>query len=366
MKILCFNWRDITSPSAGGAEVYLHEIVSRLPDGHQLFLYCGQYKGGKEREELGRIKVIRRGGTYSVYLYAIFDYLFGLRQENFDVIVDSINGVPFFTPLFVRKPKLAIIHHITGRKILFRELPFPLAIIAWIAERMIPLIYRRLPVVTVSESSQKELVKLGIASQQIKIIYNAIDHKMLTPGAKSEKPLLAYVGRIKNYKRLNHLIEAFLLVQGRVPEARLIIAGRGDYADLEALVKRLKLEAWVSLVGEVSEADKLDLLQKAWAMVTPSMKEGWGVTVIEANACGTPTIAYDTPGLRDSIRDDETGLLVPDGNIAGLAEAIVKVLSSQELRETLGKNALRWAANFSWDNSAQKFEQLLESQRGRK
>lgn len=363
MKILFFNWRDITNPSAGGAELYLHEIGKRLAKNHEVFLYCGKYKGCKERDELEGTKIIRRGGTFSIYMYAIFDYLFELRRGNFDVIVDSINGVPFLTPLFVRKPKLAVIHHLVGRRIFFRELLFPFAFIAWTAEKIIPFVYRRIPVVTVSESSKKELVEFGIASEQVQVIYNAIDHKTLEPGVKYEKPLIAYVGRLKKYKRLNHLLEAFRFTKRRIPEVRLIIAGRGDYTDLETSVKRLELEAWVSLRGEVSEVEKLDILQKAWIFVTPSMKEGWGVAVLEANACGTPAIAYDVPGLRDSIRDGKTGLLVPDGNIVALNDAIVKVLSNSEFRGKLSQNALKWASSFSWDTSVGQFTQLLESQK---
>ena len=234
---------------------------------------------------------------------------------------------------------------------------------AWIAEKIIPFVYRKTPVVTVSESSKKELVKFGMASERVQVIYNAIDHKTLEPGVKYEKPLIAYVGRLKKYKRLNHLLEAFRLVKRRIPEVRLIIAGRGDYTDLETSVKRLELEAWVSLRGEVSEVEKLDILQKSWIFVTPSMKEGWGVAVLEANACGTPAIAYDVPGLRDSIRDGKTGLLVPDGNIVALNDAIVKVLSNSEFRGKLSQNALKWASSFSWDTSVGQFTQLLESQK---
>jgi len=360
MKILLFNWRDITHPSAGGAELYLHEIGKRLAANHEVLLYCGKYKGCAEKDELAGIRVIRRGGAFSVYLHAIFDYLRKLRKENFDAIVDNINGVPFFTPLFVRKKKLAVIHHIVGRRIFFKELLPPLAFIALISEKVIPILYRNVNVVTVSESSRKELVRFGIASDKINVIYNSIDQKGFAPGIKSEEPLIAYVGRVKKYKRLDHLLEAFRVVKRSIPEARLIIAGRGDCADLERSVKNLQMKDWVSLMGEVSQEDKRGILQKAWVFVTPSMKEGWGISVIEANACGTPAVAYDVAGLRDSVRNDETGLLVPEADVVKLADTIIKVLSDSELRQRLSQNALKWADSFNWDTTAREFLSILE------
>lgn len=361
MKILFFNWRDNTNPSAGGAELYLHEIGKRLAINHQVFLYCRKYKDCKEKEVLEGIQITRRGGTFSIYLYAIFDYLFELRGMNFDVIVDSINGMPFLTPLFVRKPKVTIIHHLVGWRIFLQELVFPLAIIVWLIEKTIPIVYRKVPVITVSESSRNELVEFGFAGERVHIIRNATNYKKSEPSVKCHEPLIAYIGRLKKYKRLNHLLEAFRLVRSKVPGVRLLIAGRGDYTELKGLVKGFELEEGVDLIGEVSESAKLDILQKAWALVNPSMKEGWGVTILEANACGTPVIAYDVPGLRDSIRDRETGLLVPDGDIGKLADAAIEVLSDKEFREKLSQNALNWASSFSWEKSAGEFLQFIET-----
>ncbi|MFC1999228.1 glycosyltransferase family 4 protein [Chloroflexota bacterium] len=359
MKILCFNWRDITHAMAGGAEVYLHEIAKRLTNEHEVVLFCGKYKGCKGRDEIDGIRIIRRGGSFSVYLHAIFSYLINLRKENYDVVVDSINGVPFFTPLFVRKPKVAIMHHLVKKEIFFRELPLPLAPVGWLAEKTIPFLYGKLPMVTVSDSSRQELIEFGIPEERIRIIYNAIDHTALGYGAKSPKPLIAYVGRIKQYKQVDHLLQAFEIVKKEIAEAELVIAGRGDYGELRKLVKA-QTDSCITLAGEVSEEEKVEILKKAWVFVTPSMKEGWGISVIEANACGTPAIAYDVPGLRDSIRDGETGLLVPQGDIEQLAKAIIELLTDSELRTRVGQNALGWSSCFSWDRSAEEFEQVLK------
>lgn len=359
MKILLYNWRDILDPLAGGAEAYIHEIGKRLARENEVYLYCRRYKGSESRDEIDGIKIIRNGGSFSQYIHAAYDYIFRLRKMDFDVVVDGINGVPFFTPLFVRKPKVAIMHHIVGRRIFFRELPLPLAIVGWTAEKLIPLIYRNVPMVAVSPSTKDELINFGIAANRVYIVYNAIEQHEQGVIKKSEKPLIVYLGRIKTYKQLDHLLHAFAEVIRSIPEAELNIAGRGEYAELERLAENLGISQSVKFVGGVSEEQKIEILKKAWVFVTPSMKEGWGVSVIEANYYMTPAVAYDVPGLRDSINNGVTGMLVSSGSIDELAKATVKILSDSELREKLSQKALSWATGFSWDNSAKEFARVI-------
>ncbi len=359
MRILCFNWRDITHPWGGGAEVFLHEITKRFVPEHEVVWFCGKYEGCREEDEIDGIRIIRRGERFSVYLHAMFNYLFRLRRQNFDIVIDSINGVPFFTPLFVRKPKVAIIHHLMKKDVFFRELPLPAAFVAWLAERMIPFLYRKVPVVTVSNSSRQEIAESGIPDEMLRIIHNAVEHEALGCGVKSARPVIAYVGRIKRYKQVDHLLQAFELVREAMPEAELVVAGRGGQ-NLKKLVGSNPNSNSITLAGEISEEEKAEILKRAWVFVSPSMKEGWGITVIEANACGTPAIGYNVPGLRDSIRDGETGLLVPHGDIEQLAKAIIAVLTDSELRARLSRNALEWSSRFSWDNSAEEFLEILE------
>lgn len=371
MKILIFNWRDISSPFAGGAEVYLHQIARRLADNHEIVIYCGRYAGCLKDEHIEGIRVIRQGNRFSLYIWAFFDYLFKLRKERFDVIIDSINGFPFFTPLFIRRPKVTIIHHLVKRGIFFRELSLPLATIAWGAERMIPFVYHKTPVVTVSQSSMAELIDFGIPEHRIRAIPNAVDDTIKGAGPKtaiekSENPSIIYLGRIKGYKQLDHLLRAFALVADRLPQAELTIAGRGDYSQLEKLVAELGLGPSVRLIGEVSEEEKIGLLKRAWLFATTSLKEGWGVSVLEANACYTPAIAYNVPGLRDAIKDTETGLLIPAGDIEKLGQAIISVLSNAEWIERLGLNAQHWASTFDWARSAENFLQVLKEVNSKK
>lgn len=359
MKILFYNWRDILDPLAGGAEAYIHEIGKRLARDNEVYLYCRRYEGSEPIGEIDGIKIIRKGGSFSLYLHAMYDYIFKLRIKNFDVVVDDINGVPFFTPIFIRKPKVAIMHHVVGREIFFKELPFPLAIAGWVAEKMIPLIYRKVPMIAVSLSTRDELIGFGIAAKRISIVNNAIEKHDHGAIKKSETPLIVYLGRIKIYKQLDHLLQAFGEVITSVPQAVLNIAGRGDCTELAKLAEGLGLKQSVNFIGEVSEEQKYDMLKRAWVFVTPSFKEGWGITVIEANSCGTPAIAYNVSGLRDSIKHEKTGLLVSPGDIHGLAQAILRVVSDAELRSELGRHALEWSSGFSWDRSAEAFSGVL-------
>ncbi len=176
---------------------------------------------------------------------------------------------------------------------------------------------------------------------------------------KSEEPLIVYVGRIKAYKRLDHLIKSFKTVQDEIKNSKLIIAGKGDQKPLKKLSIKLGIESSVEFYNEVSEEEKLRLLHLAWVFVTPSMKEGWGITVIESNACGTPAIAYNVPGLRDSVKYNYNGILVEDGDEKSLANTIAMVLKDGSLRDNLSKNALEWSKQFSWDKSTERFMEAI-------
>jgi glycosyltransferase involved in cell wall biosynthesis len=178
---------------------------------------------------------------------------------------------------------------------------------------------------------------------------------------KSKDPLVVYVGRIKAYKRLDHLIKSFKIIKDVIKNSKLIIAGKGDQKPLKKLSIELGIEPSVEFYDEVSEEEKLRLLRQAWVFVTPSMKEGWGITVIESNACGTPAIAYNVPGLRDSVKYNYNGILVEDGNENSLANTIVMVLKDGSLRDNLSKNALEWSKQFSWERSAEEFLKAMEA-----
>ncbi len=362
MNILVFNWRDTKSAYAGGAETYVQSLASRwVKDGHAVTLFTSNDGHLPQNGETDGVRIIRRGGFYAVYVIASLYYLFHFRGK-FDAIVDSENGIPFFTPLYAKEPVYCLVHHI-HQEVFRKSLVWPLSSLACFLEKdLMPLVYRNCNFITVSDSSKQAMEKHRITMKDIQVVNPGIDIDFLTPGEKAVVPTVSYIGRLKEHKSVHVLIKAFKEVLKNVPTAQLIIAGDGEEEDaLKELAKKLHLESSVAFCGRVSEEEKRDILRKSWVFVTPSMIEGWGITTIEANACGTPVIASDVSGLRDSVRDGETGVLVAHGRADLLAAKITEVLRDASLREFLSRNALQWAGNFGWQRSSQTFMDIVSS-----
>lgn len=347
MNVLIISWRDITHPEAGGAELYLHELAKRVGGlGHEITMLTSRYKGSAEQEIIDGVNVIRRGSKYVFNLAVLWTYLKELRGNGYQTVVEDVYLFPLFTPLFVHKRGTVIITNHLYRGEFLGQVPLPFIPVVWLGEKALRL-YKRSSVTTLSISSKKDLIDMGIPQENITIINPGLDCEFYRPNTslKTGYPSVVYLGMIKKKKNIDHLIKAMVEVKEVLPEARLIIAGRGSsrlYRKLEALAAELNLASSVDFYGEVTVEEKIRLFQSAWVSAHPSAKEGWGIPVIEANACGTPAIAYDVPGHRDSIRDGETGLLVPYGDIEGLASAIVKLLKDEELRERMSRNAPLW------------------------
>lgn len=362
-KILVINWQDIRNPLGGGAEVHFHEIFKRIAQqGHQITLLCCGYKNLPEEEIIDGIHVIRRGKRNFFNFIVPSLYKKYSREFQFDVVIDDLNKIPFFTPLFVKEPLIGIIHHLFGSSI-FIELSIPVALYVTLAEKLVPKIYRNIPMAVVSNSTKQELIIKGFSEPDIHLVYNAVDRSAYQyyPEKKSPYPLVGYLGRIKKYKSVNHLILAFSKVIQKISDARLLIVGDGDYLpELKKLVSQLKLEQVVTFAGATSHEQKIDYLNQMWLAVNPSPKEGWGLTVIESNCCGIPVIAADSPGLRDSVVAGETGLLYPYANHDRLAELIIELIQNDKLRKSLAKKCINWAHQFNWENSATNMLNLIE------
>jgi glycosyltransferase involved in cell wall biosynthesis len=360
MNILIFNWRDLTHPWAGGAEVFLHEVSRRwMRQGHRVTWFCGRHENQPDRECIEGIEIIRRGGIYSVYLHAALYYLSRLR-DHFDVLFDSANGIPFFTPLFSTIPKVVMVHHV-HHEVFFRELPWHLAHLANALESIgLPLVYRRTRFVTVSDSSRRALIDLGVPATQISVLHNGVDCASYRPGPKSKVPLVVYLGRLRYYKSIDVAIRALPGILRAVPDLCFSIVGSGmAETSLRALAQELGVADHVRFHGYVSETEKIRLLQQAHVVVNTSMKEGWGLTMLEANACGTPVVGADVPGLCDSVQHGKTGMLVPYGDPVALAESVRDLLLDHGRRERMEENALAWAALFDWDQAAQRCLHIL-------
>ena len=383
MKILVLNWQDRTNPFAGGAETHLHEIFSRIAafGRHQVTLYCSSYPGAAQSEIVDGMRVIREGGRNMFNYYAPYRYARDFCRQGFDIVIDDVNKIPFFTPLFVREPLLAIAHHLFGKSI-FLEAGVLAGSYVYGAEALLPRAYRRVPFAVVSESTRREMIAKGISPENMTVIPNCIRPDLLQtaarlqrsesnavplPSASSDRAsqpfVIAYFGRLKRYKSAHHLIQAFARIADEFPFAEAHIIGKGDAEpELRAVAQELGLNSpeqeRVRFLGYVPEERKIETLSAAYCVVNPSLKEGWGIINIEANACGAPVIAANTPGLQDSVRHGESGLLYEYGDIEALAAALRLIMNDAALHRRLRAGALNFALQFDWDNSAQ---QMLET-----
>lgn len=362
MNILVLNWQDRLNPLAGGAEVHLHEVFSVIArQGHHVTLLCSTFPGSRAEEVVDGIRVLRSGGRHLFNFVAFRRYLGLLRTARFDVVVDDMNKIPFLTPLYVRKPLVCVTHHLFGRSI-FRETNPLIGSYVWGMEHLAVALFRRrrTPVVVGSHSTRDELVSSGIGD--VTVVHYAVDHAHYRPTGvrRAPVPTIGYFGRLKRYKSIDQLLRAIPRIRQRVPDIRALIVGEGDdRARLEALARELGLSG-VEFTGFVSEERKVELLQEVWLKVTTSSKEGWGLTVLEANACGTPAVASNVPGLREAVLHDETGLLYEYGDTAGLAEAVTRLLTDHELRGRFGERARSFAATFTWERAARETMAVLE------
>ena len=360
-RILIFNWRDTKHRFAGGAEVYIHELAKRwVKAGNSVTLFCGN-DGHNEREEvIDGVQIIRRGGFYFVYFWAILYYLLRFRGQ-YDVVIDSENGIPFFTPLFARGKKFLLIHHV-HQEVFRKSLVPPLSWIATFLEiKLMPFVYKNIQVITVSPSSKKEIMEKELTKVEPIVIYNGVDLSLYKPAQKSHMPLVLYLGRLKYYKSLHIFIHSARKILDKMPHVKFVIAGDGEEGgNLIRLAKKLGIFDKINFVGKVSEEEKIKLYQKAWVVMNPSFMEGWGITTIEANACATPVVAADVPGLRDSVNNPHSGFLVPYGSINEFSAKIMRLIKDDSLRAKMSIEALYWAQQFDWQKSADKSLEILK------
>jgi glycosyltransferase involved in cell wall biosynthesis len=315
-------------------------------------LLCGGWPGCPPRAVLDGIDVTRVGTRNSFRLLARRGYREHFASRPFDVLVEDINKMPLHTPHWGRVPVVAVVPHLFGSTV-FQELPVPIATAVWLAERPIPWVYRKTPFEAISESTADDLVGRGIKRERIRVINCGIDSTTYTPdpAARAPTPVFAYLGRLKRYKAVDLVLRGF--ARAAIPGARLEVAGAGDYRPtLERLASSLDLDDRVTFLGRISEAEKLRLLRRAWALVFTSPKEGWGITNLEAAACGTAVIASNSPGIRESVRNEETGYLVRHGDVEALAAAMKRLAADRVLAERLGAQGRAFATSFTWERAA--------------
>lgn len=365
MKILILSWRCIKNPAAGGSELYFHELAkSWIKSGHEVVWFSPMFPNAKKTEKYEGVEIIRRGNRLSVYFFAFLNYITGKLPRNFDVVIDVENGIPFFSPIYIRNKNIILhIQHI-HKDVWQREFSFPISSIGLFLEtKIMPRVYKKNKIITISKSSANEITESGISSFKPFIVNPGIEFYKKNKGfKKNKKPAVLFLNRIKKYKGINTLLEAANLLNKKgYKNIEFWICGGGD--ELEAMkeyAKELELKN-VTFFGRVSEEKKQELMQKAWVFVNPSSKEGWGIVNIEANYSGTPALGSNVGGIKDSIVNGETGLLFERENYEELADKIEMLIKNKKLREKLSSGGLKWAENFHWKRKAKEYLSAIEA-----
>jgi glycosyltransferase involved in cell wall biosynthesis len=360
--VVFLNWRDTTNPEGGGSELFVERVAAGLAArGRLVTLVCAAHPGVPAEEVVGGVRVLRRGSQRTVYLRAFLLHA-GRRLGAHEAVVDVHNGMPFLSALWCRRPVVILVHHV-HREQWGMVLPRPLARIGWWLESSVaPRVYRNSSYVAVSESTRDELIGLGVRAEAITVIRNGAEPPTPAPvAARAPVPTVCVLGRLVPHKRVEYALEAVARIRRRVPDTRLEIVGRGWWEPrLRAAADRLGLGAAVRFHGFVDEAAKRALLAEAWVLAMPSIKEGWGLAVMEAAAHGTPAVGLRSAGgLAESIVDGVTGLLA--GGPEEFTAQLERVLTDEALRDGLGAAARERCGSFTWERASAEFAAVLDA-----
>ena len=359
MRILILNWRCPRNPRAGGAELVTFEVARRFVQwGHSVEWFAATYAGASPEEDIEGVRILRSGRQWTVHWHAFRRYRRRLRA-NFDAVIDEVNTIPFFTGLWADVPRFMLIHQL-AREVWWYESPFPFSALGFLLEPIYLRLYRNFPVLTVSVSTQQDLIKMGFIGP-ITIVPEGIEPITEVSRLKAANPTFLYVGRLAPSKRVNDIVLAFARFHESFASGQLWLVGTGSVKytrRLIALVDKLDIGPNVRFFGHVPAEEKHRLMAAAHGLVMASTREGWGLVVTEANACGTPAVVYDVPGLRDAVRHEKTGLVVKVSP-AALAGGMTRLISDPELYRRLAIGASKWSREFSFDKSAAAIGKVL-------
>lgn len=363
MNILILNWRDPKNPMAGGAEyVTFEHAKSWVKKGHTVLWLTSRFPHSQKRETLEGVEIVRKGNHLSLFLYAPVFYLFS--GYSFTIVIDEIHGIPFFTPLYVQRPIIAFIHEVAG-EIWNYAYPFPLNHIGRFIESFSFGFYRKIPFWTDASSTIDELQKIGIQREHCIAIPCPIRALPTNDLSKKEaRPTFIFVSRIVAMKGIEDVLDAFSIILQSKKDAQLWIVGSGKQSYLKKLkekVKDLGLEQNLVFFGFIPENKKLELLKRAHLLLHASVKEGWGLVVLEAASQGTPSVAYNVSGLRDTIKDKKTGILVFPKSPRELAKAAISLLEDQKQYKAMQKAGIEWISSLNWENVTERSMDLIYS-----
>jgi glycosyltransferase involved in cell wall biosynthesis len=364
-------WRDAAHPEGGGSETYVETIADELSTrDHRVTVFTALYPGAAREERRGPITFIRRGGRFTIYPWAGLLYVGGVfgigplsrrRLGRPNVIVDVGNGMPFLSKIYARIPVIALVFHV-HREQWSVVMPPALARIGWWIESWLaPRVYRRCRYVTISQASRTDLIKLGVDGDRITVIYSGTPPMIGEPMPRDLHPSLVVLCRLVPHKRVEAALSAVAALREEFPSLTLTVAGQGWWEPkLRELTEELGVGDRVSFAGHVSEETKHALFSRSWLALTPSIKEGWGLTIVEAGACGTPTIAMaGAGGVTEAVVDGESGLLATDEE--HLRTLVRDLLRDPERREAMGVSAAKHAQSFTWERSGERFAELVDS-----
>lgn len=355
--IVVLNWRDTRHPQGGGSERFVEHVATGLASrGHRVTVCCSAYAGAAADEFVRGVRFRRRGNDLTVYCFTL---LFLLRTRA-DLVVDTQNGLPFFSRLVVRCPVIVLVHHLHREQWRIVFGPLVGRIGWWIESWLAPRVYRRCRYVTVSESTRRGLAGLGVPATQITVVHNGMERPPGRTALPDPRPLLVVVSRLAPHKRLEHAVEAVVRLRERWPALRLEVIGQGPWLrPLREHVQRCGVADRVVFHGWLDEAAKHAVLDRAWLHLCPSVKEGWGIVVMEAAAHGVPTVAYwSAGGVAESVRHGETGLLASDFD--EFVAHVGSLLADDRLRGAMAQRCCRRALEFSWDTTSAAFAAVVE------
>lgn len=353
-RIHLLAWRDLDDVEAGGSEVHAAEVARLWAQaGIEVTMRTSYAFGHPKVTRRDGYRVVRRAGRYAVFPRAVGSELLG-RHGPRDGLIEIWNGVPFLSPLWARGPRAVFLHHVHQRMwpLVLPDNPRLAAFGAFLERRLAPPFYRNTEIVTLSESSRAELVEqLRFPASRVRVVEPGIDRRFRPGNEKAPHPLVVSVSRLMAPKRFDRVIRAAHAAKQHCPDLELVIVGKGEERDrLEALIRDLDADSWITLAGYVDDDELVGLYQRAWVLTNGSIAEGWGMSITEAAACGTPAVVTDIAGHRDAVAHGRSGLLV-DGE-RGLAEGLVAVLTDHELRDRLRRGALDRAAQLTWESTA--------------
>jgi glycosyltransferase involved in cell wall biosynthesis len=366
-RIHVLAWRDLDDVEAGGSEVHIAEVAKRwAAAGLEVTMRTSWAQGQPTEAVRDGYRVIRRAGRHMVFPRAALAELFG-RTGPRDVLVEIWNGMPFLSPVWNPGPRVVLLHHVHAEmwNMTLGETLGPLG--ALFEAKVAPPLYRGSAIATLSESSKHELVdELGFRDDRVTVVHPGIDPRFSPAGERSPDPLVVAVGRLAPVKRYDMLVRAAHHARARVPGLRLHVVGEGYERPLiESVIDELDAGDWVTLRGHLTDTEVVDLYRQAWLVASASAREGWGMTITEAAACGTPAVATRIAGHSDAVRDGVSGLLT-DGDPASLGDAMARVLGDDDLRSRLSAGALAWAGQLTWNNTATQLMRVVADEVSRR